>query len=159
MRKRVNNLFLWYKSRAIVDWLNPSVTFATYLLSTRQQQVVDSAKDPPSPHRFLHFTNSRQSISRCKINAYPGISKRKQGLMKKNGNFPHTFRLSRWNIPDDPGKADSTLNARNFQIPLGGLAYETVMPKKYLIVTFRKSLWLKMKQFIKSRLDLIRSLL
>jgi len=49
--------------------------------------------------------------------------------MKKNRNFPRTFWLSRWNIPDDSGKADSTLNRRNFQIPSGDLAYETVSPK------------------------------
>lgn len=135
MRKRVNNLLLWYKSRTIADWLNSSSNFC-YLLSTRQQQVVDSKNS----HRFLHFTNSRPLISYCKINAHPGISKCKQELMKKNRNFPCTSWLSRWNIPDDPGKADSTLNERNFQIPSGDLAYETVTPKKYLIATFGKSL-------------------
>lgn len=79
--------------------------------------------------------------------------------MKKNGNFPRTSRLSHWNIPNDSGKADSTLNKKNFQIPSGDFANETVTPKKYLVVTFRKSPWLKIKQLIESRLDLIRDLL
>lgn len=159
MRKRVNNFYMFllqYKSQMIADWLNSSSNFC-YLLSTRQQQVVDSAKNS---HRFLHFTNSQPLISHCKINVHPGISKRKQeSSWRKIETFPARPDFRAETSPMTLERLIPTFNERNFQIPSSDLAYETVTPKKYLIVIFGKSFWLKIKQFMKSELDLIRSLL
>lgn len=79
------------------------------------------------------------------MNARPDIPKHEE-IAEKNGNLPRTSRLPRWNISDGPEKVGSTLNKRNFRIPLGGLANETVPPKKYLVVTFKENTWLKIKE-------------
>lgn len=117
------------RKSAGVDGLNPNSNFR-YLLSTQQQQVVDSVEIPPLPsfHKF-------PSISRCKMNAYPGIPKREQGLAEKNRNLPRTCRLSRRNIPE---KVSSTLNEKNFRIPSGDLANEQSRRRNTLGCNFRE---------------------
>jgi len=133
--------FMTRKSAAI-DGLNPSSNFR-YLLSTQQQQVVDSVEVPPLPsfHKFsaVYFALQNECASR-----HTKAWTRDRGEKRKLAAHVSTSAL--WNIPDGPKKVGSTLNKRNFRIPLRGLANETVPSKKYLVATFKKDIYLKIKE-------------
>lgn len=118
-----------------------------YLLSTQQQQVVDSAEVPllPSFHKFSTVYFALQN--KCAPPIYRSANKGSQGEKRKIENLARTFRLLRWNIPDGPGKAGSILDEGNFQIPSGGLANETVRTKRYSVLTFEREYLAENQEF------------
>jgi len=122
---------------AAAGGLNPTSNFR-YLLSTQQQQVVDSTEVPllPSFHKFSTVYFALQN--KC-APVYRSANKGSQGeKIKKTENLARTFRLLRRNIPDGLDKAGSILDEGNFQIPSGGLANETVRTKRYSAITFER---------------------
>jgi len=70
-----------------------------------------------------------------RVPAYRNVNK---GLRRKTETCRARPDFRAETFPDGPEKAGLTLSERNFPIPSGGLANETVPPKKYSAVTFRE---------------------